>query len=174
RISNGKEKIMYNPDAIAFHSKKTWNRIKDVIKRFFSYGRADCYLIRKHPKRTMFDGPTPLVALMIFCLLIIFKMFVSKSLDNSLLIFRWILFFLISYAIWNLLFKSLKNAIKTVSSIFLLSVIDMGRVYEGLRKLEPRVFYRKFIFTRMQLSHEWNDIMGSVLSCVFAFFLSVM
>lgn len=98
RISQAGYTMYSTPDALVYHSKKTWSSIKAMFKRVFNYGRGDFSLVEKHPHMTCESIPRRVVFIffgMILCLL------------SGIFITPWMLFGVLLTPIYEILMVSL-------------------------------------------------------------------
>src|SRR5579884_568980 len=69
RFTDAGFRIQTSHSAVVRHNIETWARWSQNLPRLLSYGRADFYLIVRHPARTYLDLPSPLLTLIIEVLL---------------------------------------------------------------------------------------------------------
>lgn len=70
--------INASPEALVYHSKKTWIPVKSMFRRLNFYGTADCDLINKHPDRGDLVLPKRCFMYMIYFILFILMAVVTK------------------------------------------------------------------------------------------------
>lgn len=57
RITDSGYTIKCNPEAVVEHTRDTWSRVTLIGRRLFRWGRMHYHLMRKHPRRIIYDFP---------------------------------------------------------------------------------------------------------------------
>lgn len=95
--------IAANPKALVLHDKATWTPVKAMYKRVWNYGRADTYVMDRHPDKLISSSPkrtllfliivlfSTLLGLLVspFCLLTIPLWALTDTIGMSLLMVRF-------------------------------------------------------------------------------------
>lgn len=136
--------IITNPNAIVYHTTKTWNSLRQNIHRAFKWGRADYYLLRKGDVKNL-DYPKH--GIMIFSLILI-CLYYFLILHERMFILVPLALAPIYILLWALVLKLKGNKHKLlyiVSSRLLVLAFEIGYVIEALRNRDISALFYKVI-----------------------------
>lgn len=171
RISDAGYLIKCAPQAIVYHSNKTWLKLKDVASRLFSYGKSNVLVVKEHPNRLI--GDVNWVVLFLLCAL--------ASIVPAI-IYDWKICFVAPlFAAIYLIFICINKAVRlrkniiTVFKLELLSAIEKtGTIagcfkYKTLKPLFRQVLYSKYQEHGTMPENQWTYF--SVLIALSSVFL---
>lgn len=161
--------------AVVRHTVETWAHWSQNLPRLFSYGKADFYLIERHPDRTYADVPSPLLAFLLQILLAI----VSAPFMGA-----WCLVCLGTAVLaHSLCYARLKRTRGESIWIHLpgpliLILLDLGKSIEALKNGQIRPFWMRLRYLDDIIEHDWREIRASVWgaytsTCVFLVVLMI-
>jgi len=136
--------IVTNPNAIVYHTTKTWNSLRQNIHRVFKWGRADYYLLRKGGMKSL-DYPKHTVIIFSFILMCLYYFLISHECMFILLPLAFAPMYIF---LWGLLLKLKGNRCKllyVVSSRLLVLAFEIGYITEALRNRDISALYYKVI-----------------------------
>lgn len=178
RLRKAGKIISCNPDAIAYHSKDTWNSFRQVYRRFFTYGKGDVLLIKKHPKHTTWDLPTPshfLIALFLFAgiafLIIQNKSFLFIPFIWGGLTLLMCPYLTLKYAAKKIEFAELKLEALTM---ILFTGLDFGRIMNSIFQREWKGLYRRVKFSENQQNEEWPSMSTGTIASIRSLVLTLL
>lgn len=155
RFNDAGFRIATSTQAIVQHTIETWAHWLQNLRRLASYGKADFYLIERHPSRTYRDVPSPLFAFVVQVLLTVVITPVVEG--YSLLAFAAaIAAALFCYA---LLKRTTGQSLsRHLPGLLIISLLDLGKWIEAFRN-------RRFdpIFVRLRylddiIEKDWREI----------------
>jgi hypothetical protein len=160
RFTAGGRAIAGNPEAIVRHTTATWNHPFDVVKRLWSWGRADLHLILRHPERSYLDLPSPAVVL---------ALWMALGLVGAMTDLRCILAGPLAVATYVAIAGALTSRLNrnqaTCAALFfsplVFVLLDLGKTAEGLRTSSYAGIWRRLRHDPQQIEHEWPELVAS-------------
>ena len=146
RIRNEGYLIKSSPQAVVYHSNKTWLKISDVSSRLFSYGKSNVLLVKEHSNRLI--GDVNWVAL--FSVYLLFSIIAAFVVDWEII---WTApIFATIYLLMICLIKAIrvKKNIVIIFKIELLATIEkIGTIagcfkYKTIKPLFRQVLYSQY------------------------------
>jgi len=155
RLSARGFRIVGTPTAIVFHETVTWNTLRMNARRFFSWGRSEAHLIERHPAMSYLDMPSPVLVVLLMAIVGVVTLPWSWATILALPMG------FLSYA-----------AVMSVAGIrhhpgdrfggalghWVFFVLDLGRVWESVRRARPRLALMRLRFAEDQVTQEWRDL----------------
>lgn len=148
-----------NPDAIAYHTRDTWNSLALVLSRALRWGRMEYHLYKKHASLRMHHPPTILGWLL---LIIFFSLIQSLIFNAPVLLLMPLVWFLLAIFFFSLLasLTSPKNKLKAFVESLLTAVPELmyqfGSTFEFLRHADIRFFYSRPLLSSNGVKGSWN------------------
>lgn len=147
RIRDGGYLIKSAPQAIVYHSNKTWLKIKDVSSRLFSYGKSNVLVVKEHNKRLI--GDVNWIAIFLLCLLVT----VAPA-----IIFDWKIslmapIFAVTYLLFTCINKAIrqKKNIVTIFKLELLTAIEkIGTIVGCFKYRTIKPLFRQILYSQYQ------------------------
>lgn len=179
RIQDLGAEITCNANALAYHTKDTWSSFRQISRRFLTYGNADALLIRKHPQRTTWDLPTPILLGIVISVYFILGAMLSSRLALLTLPVAWCACTLMAHAGLSIVREQRRLTISEwflqALSLLLLAELDLGRVIGSIRIREFRAIYRRVLFFDYQQVIDWPAAATSATAAIAAlFFIMVL
>lgn len=145
RLGKAGYRLRCNPNAVAFHTRETWNSFSAVWKRAFRWGRMDVHLYyRRHKDRVkvLFPGFRHLLFLLSLASVLEAVIFLSPWLLLSPL--AWLMLVLAFRATLTLMWekKRIGDFWKELAADVLGIAFELGTVFESLIRWEPTCFYK--------------------------------
>jgi GT2 family glycosyltransferase len=162
RLSSQVGSIVTAPNAEVWHSKSTWSSLSDNVRRFLSWGRGDCLLIRNHPELSFWDMPS----LMVTSILVFVVSVLIAAIQRQL----WPLFGSLFFPVASSLIFGWLHPVKDASiarrfyrggTLLLMTILDIGRLLEAVKLRRPLMAMRRFRFAQDQLFEEWDDLVST-------------
>ena len=149
------------PEAVAEHAIETWGTWRQNLHRLWNYGKADYYLLLRHPERSFFDFPTgPLLWLAQSLLLIVLT--VAKAL-SPLAAFGAIG---MSVAAYHIVYALVKREGGSRLRVHLLGplifwVMDFAKSFESVKHGHPMFIFKRIKFHEDLIVIDWREIIAS-------------
>ena len=147
RIRDGGYLIKSAPQAIVYHSNKTWLKIKDVSSRLFSYGKSNVLVVKEHANRLI--GDVNWVA--IFLLYLVMTIAPAIMFDWKISLMAPI--FAVIYLLFACLFKAIrkKKNIITIFKLELLTTIErIGTIVGCFKYRTIKPLFRQILYSQYQ------------------------
>jgi GT2 family glycosyltransferase len=178
RFTDAGFRIVTSKTAVAKHTTETWAAWSQNIPRLVNYGRADFYLIERHPNRTYADLPSQLIA---------FATQVAVALLTGLV-----------YGIkaWPMLMAALLASIIAHHVVYaqrkrlpgspywphlggpiIINLLDFGKILEAIKKRKPKVILVRLKYLDDIIERDWREIAASawgVYTSMLVFLAGVM
>lgn len=159
------------PQAIVYHSNKTWLKIRDVSSRLFSYGKSNVLVVKEHGNRLI--GDVNWIAVFCLCLLI--------SIAPAV-IFDWkIILMAPIFAVINFIMTCVSKAIRQKKNIFvvfkleLLSAIEKTGTIVGCFKYRTiKPLFRQVLYSQYQEHGTLPENQWTYLNILIAMSLSIL
>jgi glycosyltransferase involved in cell wall biosynthesis len=155
RLSGQGFRIIGTPTAVVYHETVTWNVLRLNVRRFFSWGRSEAYLVERHPAISYVDMPSP--ALVVFLL---GTASVITAWWSYMALLALPLGFL-GYAAFMTVAGARHNPEDRLGGAlghWVFFVLDLGRVWESFRRARPHAALKRLRFTEDQVTQEWRDL----------------
>lgn len=156
RINNAGYKIKTNPNAIVFHTKKTWGDVFKVAKRAFRWGRADFHILKRHPQLGCVGFPNFMTVFLLILL-------ICTTILGPIIAFTTVI-------VWTGLTIFIESIIKIIKTREKPQVIfywifaklldltfEVGTIFESIRKRSLSMFYKRIVYTDDELIFEWKN-----------------
>ncbi len=156
RLAMERPVIVYRSRAVVRHPTDSWSDFARLARRFWSYGRADVYLLLKHPFLGVIDGPNLLLGVCLFALAC-----VCQSIRHHRLIWLSIplLWWLATLALFAMFTPgSVTERIERSLGLVLVQFLDAGRVVEAMRRLKLRLVWTRVHLDDAQTARDWPTI----------------
>jgi glycosyltransferase involved in cell wall biosynthesis len=155
RLSDEGFRIIGTPAAIVYHDTVTWNALRSNVRRFFSWGRSEAYLIERHPTIAYLDMPSPVLAALLL-----------GSASAASVWWSWLALLalplgFLSYAAFMSVAGARHNSEDRLGGAlghWVFFVLDLGRVWESFRRARPHASIMRLRFTEDQVTQEWPDL----------------
>jgi GT2 family glycosyltransferase len=161
--------------AIVQHTTATWARWSQNIRRLASYGKADFYLIERHPERTYADLPSPLLAFMAQVLLTLLIVPVAG--------FYSLVPLVSAIFVQVFCYAALKRTGPSslwiqLPGLFIIALLDAGKWIEAVGNRRPKPIFLRLRYLDDIIEKDWREIWASNWSVyvsifVFALVLSI-
>lgn len=159
RITEAGYQIVTNAEAEVFHTKETWNTPKVMMKRLYTWGRADYELYIRHKNRVFLQFPRILLLTLILLILCGLLAFILRS--------AWVLFFPVGWFLFNLTFQAAlqdrrfrrdkpKNIFKQMAGILLTFCDEAGFSLNCIQHGDWKALLYKMRYTDGQQIGEWH------------------
>ena len=150
------------PRAVAEHTVETWNNWRVNIARLFSYGRADYYLLQRHPGRVFFDFPSGLVlwAMQLAALL------AFGAAKGAAFVACGVGILAISTMAYLAVYACVRKERTTAFAVhflgpFVFLIMDAAKSLEALRHGQPGFIFYRLKFLDDLISQDWQEICAS-------------
>lgn len=164
------------PQAVVYHSNKTWLKLKDVSSRLYSYGKSNVLVVTEHPDRLIGD----INWLAIFLIALIISVVPT-------VIFDWkIIFFAPIFAAVYLLITCVNKAARqkkniiTVFKLEMLAAIERWGAIVGCFKYKTvKPMFRQILYSQYQEhgtlpENQWTYFsVMTALSCAFLYIIII-
>ena len=161
RLKNQGLRIATAPDAVAEHAIETWGTWRQNLRRLWSFGLADYYLLIRHPDRSFYDFPTgPMLwlvqTLMLFVLMV--TRFITPIAALCVLC--------VSAASYHVVYALIKRGSGFRLRIHLLGpfvfwIMDFAKAFESLRHGRPMFVFQRIKFHDDSIALDWQEIAAS-------------
>lgn len=158
RLTKGGWDIYCNADATVYHSKDTWSTINQIVPRLYQWGRAECYLMARHPDKVVTTLPR---------LTLMFLMILLLTIILALVTNHW--FYLVVPPVWAIIQLLLQTLLQIrwarrpmklyfyqLFALVLTIVNELGLVNEILLQRKWRFSMQQMIYTPGQMEGEWH------------------
>lgn len=155
RLSAQGFSIIGTPTAIVYHETATWNALGLNARRFFSWGRSEAHLIKRHAGTSYLDMPSPVLVALLLGM-------------ASVATVRWSWAALLALPLGFLSYVALMSAVGArhnpqdrlggALGHWVFFVLDLGRVWESFRRARPHVAWKRLRFAEDQVTQEWRDL----------------
>jgi GT2 family glycosyltransferase len=155
RLSAQGFRIIGTPTAIVYHDTITWNALGSNVRRFFSWGRSESYLIERHSTIAYLDMPSPVLVV-----LLLGPASMAAAWWSWVALLALPLGFL-SYAVFMGVAGARHNPQDRLGGAvghWVFFMLDLGRVWESLRRARPHAALRRLRFAEDQVTQEWRDL----------------
>ncbi len=145
RLGKAGYRLRSNPDAIVFHSRKTWNSFAAMWKRAFRWGRMDIHLYyRRHKDRVKILLPGFRHLFVFIWLVSIITAVFTLSFWPLLCPLAWFVVYLLLRGIFTLMIekKPARELDKELAADILGIGFELGTIFEAIIRLEPACFYK--------------------------------
>ena len=134
-------------EALVYHSKSTWAPIKDMFRRLWHYGSADCYLLERHPDYGMSVLPR---RFLVYCSGL-FLLFAYAAFSSWWLLLFWPAWVLVDLALTSLMinkFASYKRAdfLQQMAVQVMMLTNEIGYIFRCLRRNKPGFLFRQMVY----------------------------
>jgi hypothetical protein len=155
RFSDAGLRIKACPRAVVHHTIETWAHWSQNLPRLATYGKADFYLIERHPSRTYVDVASPLLALIVQILLtIVITPVVGIS---SLLAFAGAI--ATEVLVYAFLKRRRGESLRThVPGLFIISLLDAGKWIEACRHQRFGALFVRVLYLDDIIEQDWREI----------------
>ncbi len=156
RINQAGYKITCNPNAVVYHTRKTWNTLGSMFRRVFSYGRAHYHVIMKHLDQVGYEYPriASIILITFFIQLVKATITMQWLLLVDFLIFLLVVFIVQASLVLRLEKRNLKEIPREILAHGLDSLFEVGLILESLYHCDLRGFWAKMIYAERQLIFE--------------------
>jgi GT2 family glycosyltransferase len=159
RITGSGYQIITNVDAEVFHTKETWNVPTVMMKRLYTWGRADYELYIRHKDRVFLQFPRILLLTLILLILSAPLAFLLQS--------DWVLLFPTGWFLLNLVLQAAlqdrrfrhnkpKNLFKQMAGILLTFCDEAGFSLNCIQHGDWKALLYKMRYTDGQQIGEWH------------------
>jgi len=126
------------PEAVAYHTTETWNHWRNLIERFFLWGRGQYHVMKRHPDQAQYDNPTLTFLFLMFLLLAAVKSFIEHSLFPLSLPFIWWLLAFTFQGMFQFWGKTNKGKLMKIvyGGDLLYTTYELGQIVEALKNLD--------------------------------------
>jgi len=165
--------IKTNPKAVVIHRRDTWNGLKDAISRSFRWGRADYYLVQKHPRRKIIDYPKFSIILFFLTMLSFFTILNNRTIIILLLPVISLFLYLCITALFGDKYNKGYSFFYRLGGRFLMLVFEIGYVVECFLHIDFKHIFLKPLHHKEQIITTLRDDVARVwaeLSSTLAFF----
>ena len=171
RIRDGGYLIRSAPQAVVYHSNKTWLKLKDVSSRLYSYGKSNVLVVKEHGNRLI--GDANWIAIFCLCLLL--------SVAPSIM-FDWkIIFMAPIFAAVNLLMTCAGKAIRQKKNIivvfrleFLSAIEKLGTIAGCFRYRTMKPLFRQVLYSQYQEHGSLPENQWTYLNILIAMSLAIL
>lgn len=175
RLTKKGYEIYTNKNAVATHTIETWNSWSKNIRRLWSYGKADYFLMTKHSDSIFIDIPTSLVLLFIqLFVAILLAIFINKWI---ILFFPFISLFFshFSYAISKCLqSKNIKKTFTYFVCPVIFYIMDVAKAKECIKHKKFGLIFKRVKFLGKQFSLDWDELVASSWSNSIGVFIFIL
>jgi len=171
RLTAGGFRICYEPAALVFHPVGPWDGLLAITRRFFHYGKADVFLLDRHPQIRVRDGPGLLSGLLVFALAGVWR---AVHAGSPLWLATgpvWLSTVIVAFAL--LTAGKLDRSIDETLALILLQALDAGRLWETLRQRKWRLLFSRVQLDDEQISRDWPAIYRTWLAVAYGSLLLV-
>jgi len=161
RFDNQGLRIATVPDAVAEHAIETWGTWRQNLRRLWSFGKADYYLLMRHPERSFYDFPTgPL--LWLAQLLLLITLTVTKSI-SIVTAFCALGSSVVAYHLVYALFKREGGSYLRVHLLgpIIFWIMDFAKAFESLKHGRPMFIFQRIKFHDDIIALDWREIAAS-------------
>lgn len=170
RVRDGGYLIKSSPQAIVYHSNKTWLKFKDVSSRLFSYGQANVLVVKEHGNRLI--GDVNWIAIFLLCLLTT----IAPTIIVDWRIGLMSPMFAVSYLLSICLIKAIRNK-KNIIVIFkleLLAAIEkIGTIVGCLKYRTIKPLFYQILYSQYQEHGTLSENQWIYLSVLIAISFSI-
>lgn len=153
RVTKSGYMIISAPNAVAYHSRDTWNNVKAIHDRAKRWGTMEFFICERHPellKQVILKNYV--IELLVLLLCSIF----SLVLQNPLAIFTALIWFALQ-VIWlyvgNGLCSTFKNPLFFYGAQMVQMVYEFYRIKESLRRKSLAAFHKSMVFNVYQIKY---------------------
>jgi cellulose synthase/poly-beta-1,6-N-acetylglucosamine synthase-like glycosyltransferase len=160
RLDNKGLRIATAPDAVAEHAIETWGTWRQNLHRLWNFGKADYYLLMRHPERSFYDFPTgPLLWIAQFVLLIILVATSSISPMVSCALGA-------SVTAYHIVYALVKHEGGSCLRVHLLGpvifwIMDFAKAFESVKHGKPMFIFQRIKFHDDIIALDWREIVAS-------------
>lgn len=174
RVTKAGYMIGSAPNAVTYHSRKTWNNYKAVHDRAKRWGTMENFIVERHPELYKRVIPKNYVIEFIVLLCMIMLSFVSKSVFPAAICVTWIAAnWIIDYVI-----DIKKTGPSSPVSFFGAQLIQMQyefyRVLGSLKKKSLGALYKGIIFNRFQIKFGMGKEAFRIKKLIWSFLASCL
>lgn len=171
RFSDAGFRVQTSAHAVVRHSIETWAYWSQNIPRLASYGRADFYLIERHPARTYLDLPSPLFAFVLQVVLTIIAVPVV-GFRSLLMLAAAVVTQAFCYAYLK---KSAADSLSThLAGPFLIALLDLGKWIEAFKNRRFRPIFVRLRYLSDIIEKDWREIWASAWGVYASMFVFVL
>lgn len=147
RVTKKGGRIVCTKEGLVYHSKATWAPVKDMFRRLWHYGSADCYLMERHPDYSMAVLPRRLLIY-----IMMFILFLGCAIFSN----WWIL---LIFPAWLLLDISLTSALINKFATYkrasfaqqfavqlMMLTNEAGYLFCSLHRKHPQFWFRQIVY----------------------------
>ncbi|MCL2646072.1 MAG: glycosyltransferase [Phycisphaerales bacterium] len=161
RLNNQGLRIATAPDAVAEHAIETWGTWYQNLRRLWSFGLADYYLLIRHPDRCFYDFPTgPMLWLVQTLVLLVL---IARQ---SITPIAAVCAIGVSVAAYHLVYALIKREAGSRLRVHLLGpfvfwIMDFAKAFESLRHGRPAFVFQRIKFHDDSIALDWKEIAAS-------------
>ncbi|MCL2424712.1 MAG: glycosyltransferase [Oscillospiraceae bacterium] len=138
--------IACSKEGLVYHSKSTWIPVKDMFRRLWHYGNADCYLTERHADNSMATVPRRL--LIYVAMLILLS--VCAIFSSWWLLVAFPLWLLLDISLTSILINKFAtnkrtNFAQQVAVQLMMLTNEAGYLYRCLRKKKPQFWFLQLV-----------------------------
>lgn len=162
--------IVCAKEALVYHSKSTWAPVRDMFRRLWHYGSADCYLLERHADQSMSVLPR---RLLVYCIGLVVLLLCAAA-SNWWLLLCWPAWLLVDLTFTSLLinrFATYKKAdfLQQMTVQIMILTNEAGYMFRCLRRKHMGFWFRQMVYFDGQMDgiqHNGAIAMWSLLSGV--------
>jgi len=161
RFDNQNLRIATAPEAVAEHAIETWGTWRQNFHRLWSFGKADYYLLMRHPERSFYDFPTgPLLWLLQSLLLIVLT--VTRHISPWMAVST----LGISIVAYHFIYALVKREGGSRLRVHLLGplifwITDFAKSFESVKHGRPTFIFKRIKFHDDLIALDWREIAAS-------------
>ena len=161
RLNNQGLRIATAADAVAEHAIETWGTWRQNIHRLWSYGKADYYLIIRHPERCFWDFPTGPLLWVAQSLLLIFLAIAGAISPLAALVALGV-----SVFAYHFVYALIRRENGSLIRVHLLGpvifwITDFAKSFESVKHGKPSFIFKRIKFHDDFFALDWKEIAAS-------------
>jgi hypothetical protein len=148
-------RIVGTPAGLVYHDTATWSTFRANAARFFSWGRADAHLVRRHAAVSHLEMPSPVHATL---LLVALGAGTACRAVEALLAAPLGFFVFAGFMAVAGARNHPEDRLGGALGHWVFFVLDLGRLWESFRRGRPRAALMRVRFAEDQVTQEWRDL----------------
>ena len=162
RFADAGFQIATSQAAVAIHTTETWATWSQNIPRLIRYGRADFYLIQRHPKRTYLDVAPPYIVLGSQIVVAVIAGLICGVKSRSALLCVLFLSIFVHHAVYAWLKRAPGSPYwKHLPGPIVINLLDLGKILEAVRNYRPSAILLRLKYLDDIVERDWPEISAS-------------
>lgn len=174
RVTKAGYMIGSAPNAVTYHSRKTWNNYKAVHDRAKRWGTMECFIVGRHPELFKKVIPKNYILELIVLLFMAILSLITQNWLSLRIVILWIAInWIIDYVI-DVKRKGICSPLYYFGAQIIQSQYEFYRVFGSLKRGSLGALYKGMIFNRFQIKFSMANEAFRIKKLIWSFFAVYM